>query len=138
MVNLNVLMFLYIYNNDYLIHQIYVNFNGCFLICIYYKIMWQLNLCFLCHLFYIPPNSLIDSIVSLKVKTTKGEGIGVHSLARSILGVEGHVGALGWKLERAISRSIIHTNLHRPNNKLVNVWLKHFWCIDESWAYTNS
>jgi hypothetical protein len=31
-----------------------------------------------------------------KVKTTKGEGVGARSLARSTLGVEGRVGALGW------------------------------------------
>jgi hypothetical protein len=36
------------------------------------------------------------------------------------------------------SRSIIHTNLHKLNNKLVNVWLEHFWCTDEPWAYTDS
>jgi hypothetical protein len=30
---------------------------------------------------------------------------------------------------------IIHMDLHKPNNKLVNAWLKHFWCMDEPWAY---
>jgi len=35
-----------------------------------------------------------------------------------------------------ISGSIIHTNLHKPNNKLVSAWLHHFWCMDEPWAYT--
>jgi len=30
------------------------------------------------------------------VKTTKGEGIGVHSGACSTLGVKGRVGAPGW------------------------------------------
>jgi len=30
------------------------------------------------------------------VKTTEEQKVGTHSLARSILAVEGHVGALGW------------------------------------------
>jgi hypothetical protein len=37
----------------------------------------------------------MDSIASLKVKTTKGERVGVGSLIRNILGVEGHARALG-------------------------------------------
>jgi len=37
----------------------------------------------------------MDSTVNPKVKTMEGEGIGAHSLACSILGVEGHVGVLG-------------------------------------------
>jgi len=41
------------------------------------------------------PSSLMDLIVSLKMKTTKGEGIGVHSLVCSASGVEGHAKALG-------------------------------------------
>jgi hypothetical protein len=43
-----------------------------------------------------PPSSLMDSIVSPKVKTTKGEGVGARSLARNTLGVKGRVGALRW------------------------------------------
>jgi hypothetical protein len=35
-------------------------------------------------------------------------------------GLEGSVGALGWELERLTSGSIIHRDLHKPNNKLVN------------------
>ncbi len=39
------------------------------------------------HVMYLlinePPSSLTDSTVSPKVKTTKGEGVGVHSLVRS-------------------------------------------------------
>jgi hypothetical protein len=54
--------------------------------------------------------------MSPKVKTIEGEGIGVRSLARSISGVERHAGAL---LGRVTSL-IIHANLHKPNNKLVN------------------
>jgi len=38
----------------------------------------------------------MDSIVSLKGKIMEGEGIGAHSLARTTLGVEGHVGAPRW------------------------------------------
>jgi hypothetical protein len=38
----------------------------------------------------------MDSIVSLKGKIAKGKRIRVHSLARSILKVEGHVGAARW------------------------------------------
>ncbi len=41
-----------------------------------------------------PPNSLLDSNASPKVKTKKGEGVGACSLARSTLGVEGCAGAL--------------------------------------------
>jgi len=67
-----------------------------------------------------PLNSLIDSTTSPKVKTTKRKGVGVHSLARSTSGVEGHVGALGQGLGRLTSNSITHTDLHKPNNKLVS------------------
>jgi len=38
----------------------------------------------------------MDSIVSPKVKTTEGEGVGACSLAHSTLGIDGRVGALGW------------------------------------------
>jgi len=41
-----------------------------------------------------PLNSLIDSTTSPKVKTTKGEGVGVGSLAHNTSGVEGRAGAL--------------------------------------------
>lgn len=47
--------------------------------------------------------------------------LGVCTLSHSISGVEGRVGALGWGLRRMTSESIIHMNLHRPNNKLVSV-----------------
>jgi hypothetical protein len=52
-------------------------------------------------------------------------------------GREGHARAPGWGLWWVISESIIHTNLHKLNNKLVNVWLEHFWCMNKSRAYTN-
>jgi len=62
----------------------------------------------------------MDSIVNPKVKTMEGKGIGVHSLACSTLRVEGRVGAPRWGLGRLISKSIIHTDLHKPNHNLVS------------------
>ncbi len=50
----------------------------------------------------------------------EGWGVGAHSLACSTLGVEGRVGAPGWELWRVINYSIIHMDLHKPNNKLVS------------------
>jgi len=47
-------------------------------------------------IFDAPPNSLMDSTMSPNVKTLEGKGVGAHSLTRSISGVEGRVGALGW------------------------------------------
>jgi len=40
------------------------------------------------------------------VKTIEEYGIGVHSLARRILGVEGRAGALGWGLRRVTSNQL--------------------------------
>jgi len=67
-----------------------------------------------------PPSSLMDSIESPKVKIVEGKGIGAHSLARNTSKVEGCFGILRWGLERLISKSITHTDLHKPNNKLVS------------------
>jgi len=67
-----------------------------------------------------PPSSLMNSIVNPKVKKMKGEGVGAHSLIRSISGVEGRAGASERGLKRLTSNSIIHTDLHKPNNKLIN------------------
>jgi hypothetical protein len=36
------------------------------------------------------------------------------------------------------SDSIIHADLHKPNNKLVSVELEHFWCTDKPRTNTNS
>jgi hypothetical protein len=83
------------------------------------------------------PSSLMDSTVSPKMKTTKGKGIGAHSLACNTLRVEGRVGALGWGLGRLTSKSITHTDLHKLNNKLVSAQLEHLWCTDKPWANTN-
>jgi hypothetical protein len=62
----------------------------------------------------------MDSIMNPKVKIAEGSRVGVCSLARITLGVEGCARALGWGLRRMTSRSIIHIELHKPNNKLVN------------------
>jgi len=67
------------------------------------------------------PNSLIDSNASSKVKTTI-EGIEVHSFVRNTSGVKRCARALGWGLGKMTSKSIIHIDLHKPNNKLVNVY----------------
>jgi len=55
-----------------------------------------------------------------KVKIIKGWGIWVRSLIRSISRVEGHVVAPWWGPGRRTSKSFIHTDLHKPNNKLVS------------------
>jgi len=47
-------------------------------------------------LFDALPSSLMDSTMSPKVKTIKGEGVGAHSLSRNTLGVEGRAGAPRW------------------------------------------
>jgi hypothetical protein len=67
-----------------------------------------------------PPNSLKDSNVSPKVKIMEKEIVRVQFLARSTLGVKGMSEALGWGLGRMISESIIHIDLHKPNNNFVN------------------
>jgi len=54
------------------------------------------------------------------VKIAEGQGVGARSLARSTLGVEGCAGALEWGLRKVFSKSITHTNIHKPNNKLVS------------------
>ncbi len=62
----------------------------------------------------------MDSTTSPKVMTIEGEGLRVHSLVYSTLGVEGHAGARGWGLGRLARKLITYTDLHKPNNKLVN------------------
>jgi hypothetical protein len=84
-----------------------------------------------------PPHSLKDSNASPKMKTMK-KGVGVCSLVRNISGVEGCVGAPRWGLRWVTNELIIHTNLHKPNNKFVSVWLEHFWCTCEPQAYMDS
>jgi hypothetical protein len=43
-----------------------------------------------------PPNYLLGSTTSPRMKTTEGEGVWAHSLAHNTSKVEGHVGAPGW------------------------------------------
>jgi hypothetical protein len=63
-----------------------------------------------------PASSLMDSTMSPKVKTTEGKGVGSH-----------HFGGRGacWSFEMGLGRltsiSLTHTDLQKPNNKLVNV-----------------
>jgi len=47
------------------------------------------------------------------------KGVGICSLTCNTLRVERHAKVQGWGLGRVTSKSIIHTNLHKPN-KLVN------------------
>jgi hypothetical protein len=51
------------------------------------------------------------------------------------LGVKRHVVTSRWGLIRMTSGSIIHIDLNKPNNKLVNVWLEHFWCLEEATTF---
>jgi hypothetical protein len=62
----------------------------------------------------------MDSIANPKVKATKGKGVGAHSLAHSTLGVEGCAGTPRWGLGKMTSKTITHTDLHKPNNKLIS------------------
>jgi hypothetical protein len=84
------------------------------------------------------PHSLKDSNASPKVEIMEEKRVGVRFLVHCISGVEGHAGAPGWGLGRVTSELINHMNLHKPNNKLVNACLEHFWCTDKPRAYTNS
>jgi hypothetical protein len=67
-----------------------------------------------------PPSSLMDSPANPKMKIMKGNEIGARSLVRNTLGVKGHVGTLRWELEKLTNKSITHTDLHKPNHKLVS------------------
>jgi hypothetical protein len=55
--------------------------------------------------------SLMDLIVSLKMKTTEGKGIRVRSLVRNISRVEGCAKAPGWGLGSLTSKSITHMDM---------------------------
>jgi hypothetical protein len=63
---------------------------------------------------------LKDSNVNPKMKTLEEKKVVVRSLNRSISGLEGRARAPGQGLGQMTSGSIIHTNFHNPNNKLVN------------------
>jgi len=60
-----------------------------------------------------PSSSLMDSIMSPKVRTMEGEGIGPCSLACNASGVKGRVEIPRWGLGRLISKSITHMELHK-------------------------
>jgi hypothetical protein len=89
------------------------------------------------NIFDAPAHSLKDSNASLKVKTTK-KGVGVQSLTNKTLKVEKRVGVPRWGLGKVISKSIIHMDLHKSNNKLVSAGLEHVWCTNEPHAYKDS
>jgi hypothetical protein len=66
------------------------------------------------------PLKLLDGFnYESKGETTKG--VGACSLVRNTSKVEGHAGAPRSRLQRLTSKSIIHMDLHKPNNKLVSV-----------------
>ncbi len=75
--------------------------------------------------FDAPPSSLMDSIVSPKVKIVEGEGVGARSQACNTLGVEGRAGIQKWGLGKLTSNSITYKDLHKPN-KLVSAYLEQF------------
>jgi len=53
-------------------------------------------------------------------------------------GGRGACWSFGMGLGRLTSKSLTHTDLHKPNNRVVNVELEHFWCMDEPRANTDS
>jgi len=58
-------------------------------------------------------------------------------LARNTSGVEGHATSPRWRIRTNDKQVNYSHKPNKPNNKLVNVWLEHFWCTDEPWAYTD-
>jgi hypothetical protein len=54
------------------------------------------------------------------MKITEKEGIEVHFLVCNTSRIKGRVKAPRWGLGRMTSKSIIHMDLHKLNNKLVN------------------
>jgi hypothetical protein len=50
----------------------------------------------------------------------EGQGVRVRSLAHKTSRVEGHAETLEWGQGRMRSKSIIHKDMHKPNNKLVS------------------
>jgi len=46
--------------------------------------------------------------------------------------------SFGWDYDEWQEVQLLTWNLHKPNNKLVSTELKHFWCINEPWANTDS
>ncbi len=85
-----------------------------------------------------PPNSWIDSTVSPKVKNNRRtRNWGTFHGSQHFKG-RGPCWSSGMGLGRMTSMSIIHMDLHNPNNKLVSAQLEHFWCISEPWANIDS
>jgi hypothetical protein len=76
---------------------------------------------FIVKVYGTPPSSLMDSTMSPKVKTTEGERVLARSLVHNTSKVEEHAKAPGWGLGRLTSKSITHTDVHKPNKKLVSV-----------------
>jgi hypothetical protein len=109
-----------------------------FLKCMYKKhsihfwVFFPFFLCFFFQICVMHPQT--PWYIQLRVQGENNERIRswVRSLARNTSGVEDHARALEWGLGQMISESIIHIDLHKPNNKLVNALLEHFWCINES------
>jgi len=54
------------------------------------------------------------------MKTMEEKGIRYALSFVALRGQEGHAEAPGWGLERVTSKSIIHIDLYKPNNNLVN------------------
>jgi hypothetical protein len=67
-----------------------------------------------------PPTPLTDSIVSPKGENNRRTKSWAHSLSHNILEVEGRARVPRWGLGRVTSKSITHTDLHKPNNKLIS------------------
>jgi hypothetical protein len=55
-----------------------------------------------------------------KGENNKRVGVGACFLVRNTSGVERPVGVSRWGLRRMTSKSITHTDLQKPNNKLIN------------------
>ncbi len=64
-----------------------------------------------------PLNSLENSNVNLKVEAMEEKKVRVCSL---ICNISKHAWALWWGLGQVTSRSIIHMDIHKSNNKLVS------------------
>jgi hypothetical protein len=68
----------------------------------------------------------------------KEKELGCGPWFTTLWGIGGRVGAPKWGLGRLTKKSITHTDLHKPNNKLINVQMEHLWCMDEPQANTDS
>jgi hypothetical protein len=61
----------------------------------------------------------MDLIANPKVKIPKGKGVGRAFSLAPLRGIGGAKDP-SWSLDILRSKSIIHTHLHKPKNKLVN------------------